>query len=81
MFLATLSMVWRWVKSGDYPAHSPYNGPVKNYLKRDKSSTNHARDIKHHLWNGMTLWEPRSKLGSGRGTAQFKVKTDILGSA
>ena len=59
MFLAFLSTVWKWVKSGDNPAHSPYNGTVKNYLKRDKSSTKQARDIKFYLWDGIR-WFYRS---------------------
>ena len=50
MFLAPLLTVWKWVKSGDNPAHFPYNGTVKNYQKRDKLSTKHAIPFKIRQW-------------------------------
>ena len=46
---------------GDNPAHFPYNGTVKKYQKRDKSSTKYTRDIKYYLWDGMR-WIYRNRV-------------------
>ena len=35
ILLILLTIVWKWVKSNDNPAHSPNNGMVENYSKCD----------------------------------------------